>query len=163
MRDFLLEKLCYNGIMKLRIEQDTSFKELEISLKYSEKNRLVERVLAFLESVDHQISCYENGVEYLVNVSDIYYIESVDKKTFIYLNQAVYQSESRLYQLNAELERYGFVQISKSCLLNIDRLASMRPLFNSRMEATLDNGEKLIVNRSYLQAVKEALRGGESK
>ena len=85
--------------MKLRIEQDASFKELEVSLKYSDKNRLVERILTFLESVDKQISCYEDGVEYLVNLSDIYYIESVDKKTFVYLANAVYQTDLRLYQL----------------------------------------------------------------
>lgn len=149
--------------MKLRIEQDASFKELEVILKYSDKNRLVERILTFLESVDKQISCYEDGVEYLVNLSDIYYIESVDKKTFIYLADTVYQTDLRLYQLLHDIQNDGFVQISKSCLLNINVLESIRPLFNSRMEATLLNGEKVIVNRRYLQAVKEALRGGESK
>ncbi|EHI75006.1 LytTR family DNA-binding domain-containing protein [Streptococcus tangpeifui] len=149
--------------MKLRIEQDASFKELEVSLKYSEKNRLVERILTFLESIDKQISCYENGVEHLVNLSDIYYIESVDKKTFVYLADDIYQTDLRLYQLLHDIQNDGFVQISKSCLLNINVLESIRPLFNSRMEATLLNGEKVIVNRRYLQAVKEALRGGEPK
>lgn len=149
--------------MKLRIEQDASFKELEVSLKYSDKNKLVERILTFLESVDKQISCYEDGVEHLVNLSDIYYIESVDKKTFVYLADDIYQTDLRLYQLLHDLKNDGFVQISKSCLLNINVLESIRPLFNSRMEATLLNGEKVIVNRRYLQAVKEALRGGEPK
>ncbi|MGT2948744.1 LytTR family DNA-binding domain-containing protein [Streptococcus devriesei] len=149
--------------MKLTIKQDPSVKDTAVHLTYGQKDELVRRILRFLESVDKQLSCYLDGEEYLVNVSDIYYIESVDKKTFIYLNQAVYQTDLRLYQLNSDLESYGFVQISKSCLLNIDRLASMRPLFNSRMEATLNNGEKLIVNRSYLQAVKETLRGGEDR
>ncbi|MGT2750962.1 LytTR family DNA-binding domain-containing protein [Streptococcus orisasini] len=148
--------------MKLRIEQDASFKELEVSLKYSDKNRLVERILTFLESVDKQISCYEDGVEYLVNLSDIYYIESVDKKTFVYLANAVYQTDLRLYQLLQDLQNDGFVQISKSCLLNINVLESIRPLFNSRMEATLLNGEKVIVNRSYLNDVKEALKGSRT-
>lgn len=148
--------------MKLRIEQDASFKELEVSLKYSDKNRLVERILTFLESVDKQISCYEDGVEYLVNLSDIYYIESVDKKTFVYLANAVYQTDLRLYQLLQDLQNDGFVQISKSCLLNINVLESIRPLLNSRMEATLLNGEKVIVNRSYLNDVKEALKGSRT-
>lgn len=66
----------------------------------------------------------------------------------------MYHSQYRLYQLKDKLHEYGFVQISKSCLLNIDILESMRPLFNSRMEATLKNGEKLNINRNYLNEVK---------
>ncbi|MFC3931635.1 LytTR family DNA-binding domain-containing protein [Streptococcus dentapri] len=161
MQDFLLGKLCYNGTMKLRIEQDDQYKELEICLKYGQKDKLVERILSFLETVDRQLSCYQDDVKHLVNVSDIYYIESVDKKTFVYVADRVYQTDLRLYQLLDELSSSGFVQISKACLLNINVLESMRPLFNSRMEATLMNGEKVVVNRSYLNDVKAALRGGD--
>lgn len=149
--------------MKLRIEQDRKYKDLEIHLRYGQKDKMVERILSFLETVGRQLKCYLDGEEYLVNVSDIYYIESVDKKTFVYLADTVYQTDLRLYQLLHDLQNDGFVQISKSCLLNINVLESIRPLFNSRMEATLLNGEKVIVNRRYLQAVKEVLRGGEPK
>ena len=51
------------------------------------------------------------------------------------------------------------MQISKSCILNINTLESIRPLFNSRMEATLKNGEKVNINRNYLNGVKKALGG----
>ncbi|MGT2907830.1 LytTR family DNA-binding domain-containing protein [Streptococcus dentiloxodontae] len=159
MWDFLLKKLCYNGSMKLRIKQDSKYKELEIHLKYGQKDKLTERILSFLETVDRQLSCYQDDEEHLVNVSDIYYIESVDKKTFVYLADRVYQTDLRLYQLLNDLSSSGFVQISKACLLNVNVLESIRPLFNSRMEATLLNGEKVIVNRRYLTTVKEALKG----
>lgn len=72
------------------------------------------------------------------------------------------QIDFRLYQLKEKLQSSGFVQISKSCLLNINALESIRPLFNSRMEATLKNGEKVCVNRKYLKDVKKALRGEET-
>ena len=61
--------------------------------------------------------------------------------------------------LKDKLRAYGFVQISKSCILNINTLESIRPLFNSRMEATLKNGEKVNINRNYLNGVKNALGG----
>lgn len=147
--------------MKLRLEQDSKYEELEVHTHYAQKDKLVERILSFLETVDKQLSCYQDGAEHLVNVSDIYYIESVDKKTFVYLADRVYQTNFRLYQLLNDLSSSGFVQISKACLLNVNTLESMRPIFNSRMEATLTNGEKVIVNRSYLNGVKAALRDGE--
>lgn len=145
--------------MKVSIKENPSCQELKVSVTYGQKTDLVERVLNFLETVDKQLPCFQGKKVYQVNVSDIYYIESVDKKAFVYLRQEVYQTDLRLYQLAEELARNGFVQISKSCILNINILDSIRPIFNSRMEAKLTNGEKLIINRSYLKAVKEVLKG----
>ena len=148
--------------MKLRIIKDSAYAETEVILKYAEKDDLVRRILTFLEIADRQIDCFDDRKEQIkVNISDIYYIESIDKKTFVYLADAVYQTDLRLYQLLADLHSNGFVQISRACLLNIGVLERIRPLFNSRMEATLLNGEKVIVNRSYLDDVKSALRGDE--
>ena len=64
-----------------------------------------------------------------------------------------------LYQLLEELGDAGFVQVSKSCILNINVLESIRPLRNSRMEATLSNGERVEVTRKYVSAIKEKLLG----
>ena len=118
------------------------------------------RIMDFLQSFDMQIKCDSGNTERMINILDIFYIESVDKKTFIYLENAVYHTDFRLYQLKDKLQTYGFVQISKSCILNINELESIRPLFNSRMEATLKNGEKVNINRNYLNGVKKALGGG---
>ncbi|HWQ74703.1 MAG TPA: LytTR family DNA-binding domain-containing protein, partial [Syntrophomonas sp.] len=48
------------------------------------------------------------------------------------------------------------VQVSKSCLINMNVLESIRTLFNSRLEATLINGEKVNVSRTYLAAIRDA-------
>ncbi len=111
-----------------------------------------------LPIVDFSYDCLMD-TDLMINILDIYYIESVDKKTFVYLENAVYRTDFRLYQLKDKLRAYGFVQISKSCILNINTLESIRPLFNSRMEATLKNGEKVNINRNYLNGVKNALGG----
>ena len=95
-----------------------------------------------------------------MNASDIYYIESVDKKTFLYCEKEVYRTEFRLYQLMDMLSGLGFVQISKSYILNINTLDSIKPLLNKRMEATLKNGERLHVSRKYLTNIKHELQEG---
>lgn len=148
--------------MKIKTKQDLSCKDMEITIKYAQEDRQVTRILDFLQSLDMQIRCSIDNAEQMIDIADIYYIESVDKKTFIYLEKEVCQIDFRLYQLKEKLQSSGFVQISKSCLLNINALESIRPLFNSRMEATLKNGEKVCVNRKYLKDVKKALRGEET-
>ena len=157
------ERLCYNLLrgekMKIKTEQDLSCNEIEVIIKYPQKDKQVNRIIDFLQSFDMQIKCAGDNTEQMINILDIYYIESVDKKTFVYLENAVYRTDFRLYQLKDKLRAYGFVQISKSCILNINTLESIRPLFNSRMEATLKNGEKVNINRNYLNVVKKALGG----
>ena len=145
--------------MKIKEEQDLSCNEIEVIIKYSLRNKQVNRIIDFLQSFDMQIKCAGDNADKMVNILDIYYIESVDKKTFVYLENAVYRTDFRLYQLKSKLQTYGFVQISKSCILNINTLNSIRPLFNSRMEATLKNGEKVTINRNYLNEIKRALGG----
>ena len=147
--------------MKIKPEQDLSCNEIEIIIKYPQKDRRVLRIIDFLQSFDMQIKCAGENAERMIHIMDIFYIESVDKKTFVYLENAVYRTEFRLYQLKDKMQTYGFVQINKSCILNINALDSIRPLFNSRMEATLKNGEKVQINRNYLNEVKKALGGNQ--
>ena len=149
--------------MKIKEEQDLSCNEIEVIIKYSLRNKQVNRIIDFLQSFDMQIKCAGDNADKMVNILDIYYIESVDKKTFVYLENAVYRTDFRLYQLKSKLQTYGFVQISKSCILNINVLDSIRPLFNSRMEAALKNGEKVNINRNYLNGVKKASGGDKEE
>ena len=145
--------------MKIKTEQDRSCGETEITIKYQKMDRQVKRIIDYLQSFDMQIRCDKDHEERMIHIPDIFYIESVDKRTFVYLEQSVYHTNYWLYQLKEKLEGYGFVQISRSCILNINALESIKPLFNSRMEATLKNGEKVYINRSYLNGVKAALKG----
>lgn len=157
--------LLYALFPRVKQKELTSFtiscNEIEIIIKYPQKDRRVLRIIDFLQSFDMQIKCAGENAERMIHIMDIYYIESVDKKTFVYLENAVYRTEFRLYQLKDKLQTYGFVQINKSCILNISALDSIRPLFNSRMEATLKNGEKVQINRNYLNEVKKALGGNQ--
>lgn len=70
----------------------------------------------------------------------------------------MYRSELRLYQLMEELGNAGFVQVSKACIINLQVLTGIRPLLNSRMEATLTNGEKINITRKYVASIREKLQ-----
>ncbi|MCL2404846.1 MAG: LytTR family transcriptional regulator DNA-binding domain-containing protein [Defluviitaleaceae bacterium] len=146
--------------MVVKLEQNLSVDEIEIVIKYAQMNKDVERIAAMLQSLNTRIKCSQDGRDKYINLSDIYYFESVDRRTFAYCKQDVYKTELRLYQIVEDFAHLGFVQISKSYVLNINVLDSITPLFNSRMEATLDNGERLFITRKYLENIKQALQGG---
>lgn len=146
--------------MILKIEQDLTCGDVEVLIRYAKLNKRVERLIALVEAVDLKIKCNADTREHLIPASDIFYIESVDKRTFVYLEKDVFRTDFRLYQLAGNLAQAGFVQISKSCILNLHALESIKPLMNSRMEAMLKNGERLHVTRKYLSGIKQALQGG---
>ena len=146
--------------MIVRSIYDSSVKEMEVTIRYAVKDADVTRIEAMLQGVRARLKCSIDGREKMVSITDIYYFESVDKMTFVYCESEVLKTEFRLYQIVEDFAHLGFVQISKSCVLNINMLDSITPLLNSRMEATLKNDERLLVSRKYLDNIKQALRGG---
>jgi len=146
--------------MILRLEQKAQ-KDIEILISYPVKNKTVQRIVSLIKSIDKQIECYSDDSIKLVNASDIYYIESVDKRTVVFCEKENYQVRKRLYQAYEELADNGFVQISKYCILNINKLEKITPLVNSHMEAVLSNGKCLYVTRKYLAGIKQILKENE--
>jgi len=147
--------------MFLKLEQNAAQKDIEIAISYPVKNKAVERIVSFIKSLDQQIECYADDSIKRVSASDIYYIESIDKKTVVFCEKESYQSRKRLYQVYEELTDNGFVQISKYCILNINKLEKITPLLNSHMEAVLSNGKCLYVTRKYLAGIKQILKENE--
>lgn len=147
--------------MNLKLTHLVDIPDIEVEIKYPEMNRTVEQLIRRVESVNHVIIGNDNGRQYRILYNEILYIESIEKKTFIYTASQVFRSEQKLYQLLDELKPYGFVQISKGCILNINVVESFQALANSRIEVTLQDGEKLNVSRKYLSEIKLALTGEE--
>jgi DNA-binding LytR/AlgR family response regulator len=144
--------------MILKIEQNPSQVDIEVLITCPVKNRIVERSASLIQSIDTQIECYSDDMVKLVNVSDIYYIESVDGKTIVCCEKEKYMVKSRLYQIYEKLRDKGFIQISKYCVLNINKLDKFRPLDNNRLEAVLSNGVYLCITRKYISGIKQILR-----
>jgi DNA-binding LytR/AlgR family response regulator len=141
--------------MVLKLEQDTALKDYEISVKYPRMEKTLEKIVSYLKSVDSQIDCYSKEAIKKVNISDIYYIESIEKLAVVFCEKDKYQTKFRLNQLIETLSDKGFIQISKYCILNINKLNKFKPLLNSRMEAILTNEAHLYINRNYLPNIKK--------
>ena len=94
---------------------------------------------------------------FFVEPAEVFYFESVDQKVFAYCASEVYQVRSKLYELLDELPGWIFVRVSKSVILNINKMKSLTPAFGGRYEALLKNGEKVIISRQYVSSLKEVL------
>ena len=143
--------------MRLILRERQDLEHPEVIIEYRELTDGVKRVSAFVRSVDQSISCKREGKEFSIPLSDVFYIESVDKKTFVYGETEVYQTGLRLTELEKMLSHAGFVRVSKSVILNIEKLQGVKNLANSRLEAFLSNNERICVSRKYLKEIRAVL------
>ncbi len=97
---------------------------------------------------------------YKINLSEIYYIESVDRRIYIYTDNNQYEISDKLYVLEQKLAGDSFIRVSKSMILSLDKIDSFAPLFSGNMEAILINKEKVIISRRYVNMLKKVLGMG---
>lgn len=147
--------------MNVRVRKIGEQLEEVVEVQCYEVTEEVREIVHFVKSRQGQLTGNIDGRQYEIAVMDIYYIEAIDNKTFIYSSKDVYEAKERLYALESELEDKSFLRVSKSILLNLMKVTAIKPGFNSRFIAVLQNGEEVIISRKYVPALKEKLAGGK--
>ena len=143
--------------MKITIETPLPGEEDEIIVRCAQlDNKLLQLISSFRTEQDKLTGYLEDKIVKLFP-GDIFYFESVDNKVFAYTDKGVYEIHKKLYELEAEYENTDFLRISKSSIINIAKIAYIRPIFNGRFEAKLKNEEKIIISRQYVLELKKKL------
>ncbi len=119
----------------------------------------VREIETFVKSRQGSLTGTQDEKRYELAVSDLYYIESVDGKTFLYTKEQVYETPYRIYELESLLRDKAFLRVSKSTLLNLMKVRAIRPALNGRLAAVLHSGEEVIISRNYVKDLKSALKG----
>ena len=117
----------------------------------------IERLQRYISRFDERIEATSDGNAYSVQVDEILYIESVDKKTFIYLPGHVLQTEKRLYELEELLDEKTFFRCSKSTIVNLNKITKLKPEVTRNILATLTNGEIIVISRRNVRALKDLI------
>lgn len=143
--------------MKIIIEEIDGFGETEITIKcQSISDEIIEFINEY-KLLDNRIWGSLNKESYILNPVDIYYIETIDNKVFAYTNDRVYELNYKLYILEKILPNKYFFRASKSMIINISKIISIKSLLNGRIQAKLDNDESVIISRSNVILFKEKL------
>ena len=124
------------------------------------KDDRVDEIIRFIRSREGILKGTKEDRQYNIPLPDILYIEAVDEKTFIYLEKDCYESGRRLYEFEGALVSRNFASISKSVIVNLMKINSIKPSLNGRFSCVLTNGEQVIISRKYVPDIKERLKGG---
>ncbi|NLT11252.1 MAG: LytTR family transcriptional regulator [Clostridiaceae bacterium] len=143
--------------MKISIHTDDSVTETEIVITCNRLTPEIETMLATLRILNQQLTVMKGEEVILLDVSGIIYIETVDRKTFVYTKEAVYESKLKLYEVEARLCESGFIRASKSCLIHLRHIKSLRTDIDRRIRVTFESGEQILVSRQYADDLKKRL------
>ena len=130
---------------------------IEIGCHKNDEN--IEEIVHFIKSRQGAVDGMKADRQYKLLVVDIFYIESVDDRTFIYLEKDCYESRKKLYEFEEVLASRNFARISKAVIINLMKIVSISPALNGRFLCRLTNGEEVIISRKYVPAIKEKLKG----
>lgn len=142
--------------MRIIIEEPLSGED-EIVVRCRELTDELMQLIYGLKMHDKKLTGSSGGKIYLIDPTEVFYFEAVDNKVFIYCEKEVYETKMKLYEIEEDYRNTDYFRASKSSILNIQKIVNIRAAFNSRFEAELQNGEKVIISRQYVPSLKEKL------
>lgn len=140
--------------IKISIDVCENYKTTEIIIKSPQMDDNLNKLIEQIKQYDISFQGKKDDSLYTLQADQIFYIESIDNQTFLYTEHALFESHLKLYKVEKMAVSTHFFRISKNLIVNTSKIESVRALFNGKIEATLKNGEKVIVNRHYVKAFK---------
>lgn len=144
--------------MKYTIEQIEEGDD-ELILRYQKLNQEVEYVMNFMSFPEKKLIGLKESTQIVIDIKQILYIESVERKTFVYLEDDILRVEYTLTQLERMLNSVRFFRCSKSMIINIDKVKVLGSLASNRIDVTMCNGEHIIISRTYASDFRRRLKG----
>ncbi|MBN2919527.1 MAG: LytTR family transcriptional regulator DNA-binding domain-containing protein [Lactobacillus sp.] len=144
--------------MKLQILKKENLIETEIDIRYSNMTQSLNSIIQYIRQQEYLIQGTFDNKLYQIPLNKILYFETVDKRTFIYTQQKIFECKKKLSVIEQDLIKANIIRISKTVLLNISYLACVKPYPNHRLLAELNNKENLIVSRKYISSLRDKIR-----
>ena len=146
--------------MEIKIIKIAKKQPEQMEIRCHELTEEIREIVTFVKARQGQLTGVQEGSQYEIAVLDVCYIEAVDNKVFLYTQKQVYETRQKLYELEEFLKEKYFLRVSKSLLLNLMKVRSIKPALNGRFLAILQSGEEIIISRKYVPELKKALKGG---
>ena len=146
--------------MDLKVTQIPKSETETLEIRCHKVSDEVREIVSFIKSRQGMISGKIDGNICEIPILDIYYFESVDKRSFAYTASDNYEINMRIYELEELLRHGSFVRIQKGMLVKLLKIKSIKPGLSGRYVALLKNKEEVIISRNYVPALKKTLKGG---
>ncbi len=132
--------------------------ENEIIIRCKEIDDEVLSIMSLLHMRNRKITGYCDDTLHMLLPDQLYYIESVDDVVYAYSDNKVYKLSMTLSDLDLNYRDFGYFRCSKSMIINLNMIATLKSDIGNRIIATLKNEEQIIISRHYAKALRDFLK-----
>ena len=146
---------------KITIDIDPSVDEPEVIIRAKEETALVREIASFaegrMEKEQAGITVYKDGMTEEIDPCDIIRIYKEDRKMVVITGNGEYQARSSLQELEETLDKHRFLRISRSEIINLERVSGFDMSFRGTVKVIFEDGSYSWVSRRYVNTVSSRL------
>lgn len=150
------ERTVYR-ILKVKLETVSDVEETEVIIRCRELDEETERLLSTIRLFANTIIGKKDNKTFILKPEDICYFDTQENKVLLITEDAVYETPLKMYEIEEKFKNTGFQRVSRYSIINLRKVSYLEPLFNGRMVAVMKNGDKVVITRLYIQALKTTL------
>jgi two-component system LytT family response regulator len=139
----------------------TALKRAKERIAQKRPGELDQRLAALLAEIKPEAKALErmaiktSGRVIFIKTSDIDWIEAADNYVNLHVGNESHLHRETLTALAERLPPKKFMRISRSTIVNVDRIKELQPLFHGEYAVILRNGTTLTLSRSYRDVLDE--------
>ncbi len=146
--------------MKIRIDIDESISEEEVIIRcrtLSDEVAQLQRMLAQTVTRGQKLAFYRGDTEFYLSPDSILFFETDENGIAAHTGEHTYRTDYKLYELEKLLPP-NFMRISKSAILNVNRIYSIsRNIGTAAMVQFHGTHKQVYVSRMYYKVLKERI------
>ena len=144
--------------MQVEIKIDDNCIEPKVIIITDKVTDEINDILNMLSSKTPEvITGFYNDLAEILSPDDIIRIYAEDGKIFASVNSKEYILRQRLYELEEQLNKYSFVRISNSEIINLKKVRNFDLSLSGTICVTLSDGTATYVSRRYVSKIKKIL------
>ena len=110
-----------------------------------------------LASYADRIAVKSEGRVLLIKTDDIDWVEAADNYVSLHVGNEAHLHRETMSSLETKLPPEKYFRISRSTIVNVERIKELQPLFHGDYVIILHNGTKLTLSRNYREKLNQLL------
>src|SRR5260370_41849591 len=102
-----------------------------------------------------RLAVKSGGRVVFVKINDIDWIEAAHNYVELHVGKESHLLRETLNAIEARLSPEKFARISRSVIVNIERIKELEPLFHGEYSVTLQNGTRVTLSRRYRDKLQQ--------
>ena len=147
--------------MNIDVIEDKKYIETEIKIYTNKKDNKIEKIIDSIKSIEDKkeikINGYIDRELFVLNLSNINKFYTEFGISYAQIEDISYRLKEKLYMLENMIKETSFIRISKSEIINVDKIKKIDLSLRGTICITFKDGSNVYTSRRFVKRVKEFL------